>query len=615
MMRGYLQPELVSMEKLFKSSLMLVPEYQRAYAWNQPQWEDLWADVHEGLVNGTDHFLGTVVLRQMDETRRDSLGRDIEVFEVVDGQQRVATLALLVVALYDLLRQSPVGKGIWSDFVEDAGVPRLELGGVNASYFAELMRAACDGLALPGSSRATNRRIKDGLSFFREKLAAFSGIPAAQSPEEIVRYVRQRLRALRFVTDDASLAIKTFQTVNDRGRPLTLLDKTKSLLMFYVTKYLDGDPEAFHHVQDCFGKVYEHFDKIMDLATAHRVEYLTSPRYRFGENELLTFTYHYSVRHLIESCGLSHTYAYDLGAERVFESFLKPALADLRNQREALKRFVADFVDDFVAVAQSLSELIARIPEEPKYRNLFQRQGVSASVYPLLIGLKARGMLDDRMLDAVSILDLRVYKVRGTDPRAWLYKEAVSKLRSAVNYEQAYGAIIGFTRWFGNDSELDGYLRQAVYRQPYVRFVLWEMVTAMSSGLDVPADELFFTCQVDHILPQKPMIDVATCGFATEDDYFSQINRFGNLCLLEEALNEGAGNVSLAVKANYYTLSGLKATRVMGHRLAETGFGREDIEKRGESVINFFRKRWPIPSGVAAPVPDENSVDFLEAGQ
>jgi uncharacterized protein with ParB-like and HNH nuclease domain len=131
--RGYLQPELVSMEKLLKSSLMLVPEYQRAYAWDRPQWEDLWADVHEGLLNGTDHFLGTVVLRQSDDTRMDSLGRDIEVFEVVDGQQRVATLALLIVALFDRLRESPVGKGIWSDFVEDAGVPHLELGGVNAN--------------------------------------------------------------------------------------------------------------------------------------------------------------------------------------------------------------------------------------------------------------------------------------------------------------------------------------------------------------------------------------------------------------------------------------------------------------------------------------------------
>jgi predicted solute-binding protein len=69
--------------------------------------------------------------------------------------------------------------------------------------------------------------------------------------------------------------------------------------MFFVTKYLDDDSQAFQQVQDCFGRVYEHFDKTMDLAIAHRVEYLTNARYRFGENELLTFAYHYSARHLI----------------------------------------------------------------------------------------------------------------------------------------------------------------------------------------------------------------------------------------------------------------------------------------------------------------------------
>jgi len=212
-------------------------------------------------------------------------------------------------------------------------------------------------------------------------------------------------------------------------------------------------------------------------------------------------------------------------------------------------------------------------------------------------------------------LDLRVYKVRGTDPRAWLYKEAVSKLHATVTYEQAYGVIIGFTRGFGSDSELDGYLRQALYGQPYVRFILWEMANATSSGHDVPSDELFSTCQVDHILPQKPMIDVTTCGFATDDDYFSQINRFGNLCLLEQALNQGAGNVPLAVKADYYVRSDLEATRVVGHRLEETGFARRDIEERGESVIEFFRKRWPIPSDVAAAVPQENGDDPVDAGQ
>jgi len=67
--------------------------------------------------------------------------------------------------------------------------------------------------------------------------------------------------------------------------------------------------------------------------------------------------------------------------------------------------------------------VLAEIPNQPALSRLLQRQGLSASVYPLLIGLNAYRMLDDRMLEAVAVLDLRVYKVRGTDPRAWLYPQ------------------------------------------------------------------------------------------------------------------------------------------------------------------------------------------------
>jgi hypothetical protein len=590
---------------------MSIPEYQRAYAWESPQWEDLWADVCEGLLSGTDHFLGTVVLRQSEEHRTDALGRVVEVFEVVDGQQRLTTLALLVLALFGHLRDQPLGKGMWLDFVEHDGVARLELGGVNTQYFLSLIAAIRDDRPLPDSPRATNRRMRDGLGFFREKLKAFNELPNASRPQDFVTFIRDRLHTLRFVTDDAALAIKTFQTINDRGRPLTLLDKTKSLLMFYVTKYLDGDVETFKHVQDDFGEVYEHFDKAKDLARTYGVEYLANPRYRFGEEELLNFAYHYSAVYFIKRYGLSHTYAYSLGAEKVFEDFLRPALQGLRNQPETLKYFVDDFVHDFATIAQSLSSVLAEIPNRPALSRLLQRQGLSASVYPLLIGLNAYRMLDDRMLEAVTVLDLRVYKVRGTDPRAWLYRSAVSAIRCGATYEDIYKTILGFTRYWGSDAVLDGSLRQGVYQRLYVRFVLWEMVTAELEEIATHMSQLFPACQVDHILPREPMIDISTCGFASEEEYRREIDRFGNLCLLEQRLNGGAGNKPLADKASYYVRSDLEATRILGHTLRETGFRREDIERRVEKIVSFFRTRWPIPEGDAASILEESGEDSL----
>lgn len=601
------RPDLVNVELLFGTSVLRVPEYQRAYAWEEPQWRDLWIDIREGMANGGDHFLGTVVLQETEETLADRRGRDVQIFELVDGQQRVTTIALLMLALRDRIDDREMRLGIWTDFFEKDGVSRIELGGTNRDYYESFVQAVEADAELPESERATNRRLRGCFRFFQEQLRAHADVPGATSPEEILKYMRQHLQTLRFVTEDRALAIRTFQAVNDRGLPLTLLEKTKSLLMFFAGKCPDED-QTFHHVQRCFGQLYEAFDRTMDAARKQGVAYLVNPRYRFSENELLTFVYHFASKYLIRKCSLPLTYAFDLGAGGVLDGFLKPALDALRGRPALLKQFIHDFAEDLAKVAESLDSLIQHIDTDPGYQNLFLRQGVSASVYPLLIGLESRNLLDAEMLEAVAVLDLRVYKVRGTDPRAWLYRNALSRLRLGMSREEVLNAIVGFTRSYGSDAVLDGQLRQKVYKLPYVKYVLWEM--ALDSGSRSSASTLaaFGKFQVDHILAQTPEIDLTTCGFTDEADYNTQIHRIGNLCLLEDTLNEGAQNKSLTEKAGYYTRSSLEATRLIGRRLEGTGFNftRDNVERRVDLVVEFFHRRWPIPTSVPAMPVEEN---------
>ena len=53
----------------------------------------------------TTHFLGTVVLMQ-DRSHRDTEGRRLDVFQLVDGQQRVTTLCLLLIAVHNRLQEN-----------------------------------------------------------------------------------------------------------------------------------------------------------------------------------------------------------------------------------------------------------------------------------------------------------------------------------------------------------------------------------------------------------------------------------------------------------------------------------------------------------------------------
>lgn len=593
----------MSVQDLFAGSLFEVPDYQRAYAWEQKQWDDLWEDIQEGMRTDTTHFLGTVVLMAQDEARRDQEGRSLRVFHVVDGQQRMTTLCLLLLAVYDRVRRenSGISRGLWRDFVEhEAGLRKLTLGGLNRDYFGELVGAVGQDEVPPTPSRSTNSRLKAAVSRVRDLIDGWLESDGSESTAlDLALYVREKLQVLRFVTDSRPLAIKTFQTVNDRGKELSLLDKTKSFLMFYVTRYLQDDAAAFRSVEESFGRVFDNYDRTQDLARQFDVQYLFNPRFRFSEDEFLRHAYHYACNDLRSRFNLTAGYEYDITPERVFDRFVKRACRELRSDPAKLRGFVTTWCEDLVSVSDALVALLDQIPNSNVHRRLLQFQGPSASVYPLLISSQARGILDTRLLEAIEVLDLRVYQVRGTDPKADLYRNAVANMKTGQP-EHILGTIIWYCRSYGSDHELDGVLRGHVFKQGFTKYVLWRFSVDGDREVDVLDFEAYSDCQVEHILPQEAStFDVTTFGFENVEDYESGKHTFGNLMPLEERLNKRAQNVPPGDKAAIYADSKIGKNRVVGTRIITEGFAKPRMDRRTDEIVDFFKRTWPLPDTAA----------------
>jgi len=598
-MDGTIQPQVMSVQEFFAGSLFAVPDYQRAYAWEQKQWDDLWEDIREGMRTGTTHFLGTVVLMAQDEPHRDGEGRSLRVFQIVDGQQRMTTLCLLLLAAYDHVRRDydGIARGLWRDFVEhEDGLRRIKLGGLNADYFDELVASVLRKGDLPSDPRSTNARLRGAVRRLRDLIAGWLEQEGnAASMLHLVSYIRENLQVLRFVTSSRPLAIKTFQTVNDRGKELSLLDKTKSFLMFYVTRYLEDDSAVFRDVEHNFGRVFDDYDAVKDLANEFGIDYLLRPQFRFNEDEFLRYAYHYGARSLRSAFNLSAGYEYGITPERIFEDFVKGGCRELRDQPDRLKQFVLAWCRDLAAASGALASLLRKIPSQPLCGRLFRFQGPNASVYPLLVALEGRGILDEEMLWAVSVLDLRVYQVRGTDPKADLYRCAVSEVKTG-NRDDIYETIVSYCRQFGTDQELDSILRGHVYRQAFTKYVLWEYMVAHSQESAELDYDLYADCQVDHVLPDDAStFDVTTFGFTSAEEYEAAKHGFGNLTVLESRLNKRAQNSPPGEKASIYADSRLEPNRVLGTRIREGGFTRHNIAEREENMTRFFKSKWPIP--------------------
>ena len=82
---------VITLTDLYKLGNLKIPEYQRPYKWTEKNVNNLIDDVISNK-NKSEYRLGTLVLHQTKENNDD-------IFEIVDGQQRIITLMLILCAL------------------------------------------------------------------------------------------------------------------------------------------------------------------------------------------------------------------------------------------------------------------------------------------------------------------------------------------------------------------------------------------------------------------------------------------------------------------------------------------------------------------------------------
>lgn len=220
-----------------------VPEYQRDYSWEEEQWEDLWNDLVELRGQPEDrHYMGALVV----EARSD------REFRIIDGQQRLATISLLTLAVIqklDRLAQSGlqpddnreraralrarfIGEKDPASLVESS---KLFLNHTDDAFYQDYLvqlRAPLNPRGLPRS----NRLLWDCFGFFVARLDGIAefqtdGSALAQLVSEVVG--RQLLFILITVDDDLN-AYLVFETLNARGIELSTTDLLKNYLFSRV---------------------------------------------------------------------------------------------------------------------------------------------------------------------------------------------------------------------------------------------------------------------------------------------------------------------------------------------------------------------------------------------
>lgn len=246
-----MEPTNQTFQELFSNGVKyVVPRFQRDYAWNQEQWEDLWADI-ENLEEERYHYMGYIVLQRKEQY----------CFEVIDGQQRLVTATLIILAamkkVQDLIDDDIDAennkerlKELHSRFIGSKDMVSLRVSSKlslnrNNNHF---YKSICSKLVAPNSRglTATNKLLKKSFDFFSKKDMGTTG-------SEIASFVGQFTSGMMFtkiVVQDNLNAYKVFETLNARGVQLSTPDLLKNYIFSVITSKDDVSDEKLNDLDE-----------------------------------------------------------------------------------------------------------------------------------------------------------------------------------------------------------------------------------------------------------------------------------------------------------------------------------------------------------------------------
>ncbi|MGJ8530522.1 DUF262 domain-containing protein, partial [Maritalea sp.] len=208
-----------------------IPAYQRPYAWETTQVDELLTDLTEAMGPDTRsdgfYFLGSIVLVKT---------HDVPDSRVVDGQQRLTTLTILFSVIRDLTedveKQSRREEFIKQVANEDKGIPetlRLQLRQKDQGYFEKHIqtRAATNNLPSVGGQSGAKARMIENASTIRTRLEDMG----EERRSELLRFLLQNCYLVVVEVPTATAARRIFTVLNARGMDLTATDILKADLL------------------------------------------------------------------------------------------------------------------------------------------------------------------------------------------------------------------------------------------------------------------------------------------------------------------------------------------------------------------------------------------------
>ncbi|GAA8639425.1 DUF262 domain-containing protein [Helicobacter pylori] len=382
---------------------------------------------------------------------------------------------------------------------------------------------------------------------------------------------------MRLEEPDPRRAIRTFQSVNDRGVPLLLLDKLKSLLIYYSNTFCDGERGLDQFINDHFGEIFKIFAKIK------KSNHISSVG-GFDEGDI--FRYHAGSQ---KFDGIGFLGYYEASTESTYKK-LKDELKEIKKSK--LKSFIQSYVSDLKNFYQAFFDLLSEIDTNPTTFKAMLINKINPRFFNSLIRLKINNEPDDETLRLFAKTDIVFFKV-GKNMRAKAYNlihEYLQKGKEGLKSKMIAQCRndIEQTSW----QSVNNASNSSCFHYIFFEKNCQEMGLADLKKL-IPEKQ--FSQQKEHIIPINLLkldneIEIQKLGFEGKKDLEDYIDTYGNFISLEKSLNLKASDKDLYGKDEIYKSSEIPFNR----RFNVKGFNKKTLIKRNDEMrewlINTFFK-------------------------
>ena len=563
-----------------------IPKYQREYTWQKYQWEALFDDL---LDNDVGYYLGSIIcINQTNDTF------EIQLLELVDGQQRLITLSLLLAAIYYMLNSNELeldddqrseSANVRRKLVLKGKTEQVRLIPQIQNQNDQDFYAALGNLGLIKEREypqfAANRRIFRAYRYFLTRIrdiATNADKDTMYGLEELLEKVN-RACMVKIEVDSHADAYTLFESLNNRGIPLNAIDLIKN-------KLLASTDTAEQHEVDSY------FERWVRLLGYLGDDYATQERFfRHYYNAFksdLAKTIHVPMA---TRANLIRIY------EKLIESDAEKHLDTIVDAGRVYSHIIANSTDsEFSGIADPILEL-ERIQGTPSHVLLLH----------LMVNRNELELTDEDLVDVINSLVKFFVRRNLTDTPATrdltrIFMDAMESIGSNTGHALTSFIDESLRGVSASDDDFRDKLLGPVYLENagVTRFILCTLAeNAMT--LETKVDLWYrrnnqFVWTIEHVMPQgqqlpQAWIDMMGNGNAEKalEVQSTWAHKFGNLTI--SGFNSTLGNKSFQEKRDRVDSEG----RPMGYRnglslnrdlaKAET-WSTHQIDNRTQSIVD-----------------------------